>query len=491
MRTVLNAQVQINEEFLGFLQRWLKCCRLDKSISTPTSTERPSRLDIAVDICLVLAVQRGQDLSAELRVAVDHVLQLYDNSLAGLTTSGKSRFLWTFPHPSVRRHNETERRQALVNSSHEPDVQQSMFEVCIDMDEWDAGDNKALPLGVLSGNAGLTYAHVLPLVERYIVLASTVRATAMVNPANCTRIVSAALLHPVLQVRLRAILQIPSLLANLQLPCSVVESCLDSLQEGETTMSQHWSTQSASLAVTNFQTLRGFMYKLGQWILRDQEAPTLDVRICSAHSSCRLTALPLVEDRVGEDTLERRKASAYCRCHGGDCIPRLGDIPGCLCLWELVLRASLCNDGQGSQSLPSSIRVAIVHGCASLLRRQAHVGAWLQVDTGLVSQRFAKLLSKFFDLVEDPDGNVRAALAEEFSVFVDGCGGGIESAKESFNETSPANDDASSQYIEDNSTGRGELRKCRSSYLFSLLSPCSSSRGVRTCDSDDEHESFD
>lgn len=394
-----------------------------------------------MDICLTLCAYRLDGVTAELLPAIDHILRLYDNNLA-TANPPSTRFLWAFSLPPSISPVIANAWDTAMNMPQGQDLRRRMFEVCMDKSDWESCTWQELPLGVLFMEDGVSYAHGLPLIERYIVLASSVRCGSSLNPGNCTRIVSAALLHPTSSVRLRAILQIPSLLANVRLTCSVVEACLEGIQDGDASMSQQWSTQSAPSAITHFHTLRGFMYKLGQWILRDREAVTLDVRICSAHTACRLTALPLAEDR---DTPAQIQSGL---------LPRLGDIPGVLCLWELVLRAALCGKEQEASSLPTSIRVAVVRGCASLLRRQARVGALLKVDTGLVSERFSSLLARFFGLVEDVDGSVREALAAEFSVFVDGCGGGMEHGA----ETVGAKDEAQ-ETIDDDAKGRGELRK--------------------------------
>ncbi|GBG33462.1 Serine/threonine-protein kinase ATR [Hondaea fermentalgiana] len=291
----------------------------------------------------------------------------------------------------------------------------------------------------------------LPLEERFVILAGALPcdwfATEFATGTSagsecqqnlhrrCTQVFGARLLNGSASLRLLTVSQLPDLIRNLRIRERVLAEFCESLTaliylrgsepSQSSTLSQDARYSQASdgdASHGSLRTLRGFLVKLGTMMSEGGSDAALEACTASVAEICQLPITEPLDTEASKDAFE-------CTCHGKQSIAQraLGDVHGSVLLFNPWLHGVLGEDGAlvDPSSISASARVAMVKCSIDIFRRVAHIGAWRGQDTPLIRlDSYRNMLHRLVGLLESPDQHVRQAIAEDISVFVEGCGGG-------------------------------------------------------------------
>lgn len=263
---------------------------------------------------------------------------------------------------------------------------------------------------------------------------------------RCTAVFGARILNSSEPVRLFTIAQLPDLIRNFCFReedvanyCDHLASLMASSQTSQNTDATQYDilsqatlggqfASSTALSRASLQTLRGFLVKLGMWMSQPSSDIALEACTAAITEICQLRVVDPI-------AIETNPTAFKCRCHALNQNERaLGDVRGGILLFYPWLH-SVFFEALPNQSISSKARVAMLKCSIDIFRRVVHMAAWQGYETPLFMGRFPDMLIRILWLLEDPDQHVRQALAENISVFVEGCGGGMQFLNRSFQNT--------------------------------------------------------
>mmetsp|Transcript_1655 Transcript_1655/g.2592 ORF Transcript_1655/g.2592 Transcript_1655/m.2592 type:complete len:3218 (+) Transcript_1655:318-9971(+) len=217
-------------------------------------------------------------------------------------------------------------------------------------------------------------------------------------------------------IQARVVLQMCTFLETLRIPSTQLEAYFLCL---ETTSSRKRDFGRAHI-------LHVFVEKLGLYFAEGTKVDKL-VATAAIHSVGRINRLRVCQPKPRYDSSE---SVFTCSCHTSE--PHtvvLGDLEKSMLLWRPWMKNIVSGVLSLSGSVESSVRVFAVKCCIDLFRQVAHVGACTGEPTILLTdsdKAYGNWLKQLLNLLRDRDPLVRNSVADGISIFVEGCGGGIE-----------------------------------------------------------------
>jgi len=252
---------------------------------------------------------------------------------------------------------------------------------------------------------------------------------------TCITIFSLRLLGDFSQsTRKRTMLQLPNLIEmlgdmndNLVRYCgrlmNRLESGPESTQGSAFSLGSQHDDQLHEGSLKQVEIFAAFLLKLGAWASKET-AP--EMVLCGLHAGSRLAAIRLQNDAEKQDF--------PCTCHKKGTGSIVGSVRGSLLLFKQWLQEIFAviwpifySHREGSK-----IRAIIISTCIQIFREVAHRGASAGESTELMFYNFGDMLSTILSCLNHGDARLRNLVAAEISLFVEGCGAGIQFMEERF-----------------------------------------------------------
>ena len=257
-------------------------------------------------------------------------------------------------------------------------------------------------------------------------------------------------------IYLQAILQLPCLLGNLNLykrdllsillPKSSGNYDLNSLNSSDYSTAWQMLENFHNDSRFAIRTLVNFIDKLGRF--QNQYYTDFDVLMSTISTIKRILELRIHLNSLDYNLKNSNKSRDYIY---------LADIPGTLILFKSWLDAAFSKIIIDN-SISAAARVATIDCCASLFLQTIHIGVQNNIPTVLGIDKLKHFFFVYLSLLEDPNENVRMAIANTIYIFIENCGG-LFLKQKSINNLNTHSYNEKIIDIKDDSPGRCEILK--------------------------------